>query len=218
MSLSISWHGLSCFTISSKFGNDEAVIITDPYDNSSGLRVPKTWKADVVTVSENNPLRNNVQAVDSLRNDKKVFAIASPGEYEISDIFVYGIPAPQEEKNGNIIYRIEIGGFSLCHLGRLNYEPGSKELETIGDVDILFVPVDGPESIDIKKISGVISSIDPQIVVPMNWKIPNLKVKAEPLEKLLKELGVKEAETVKKLKLARKEFGEEMRVVVIEKD
>jgi len=216
MSISITWHGISCFKIKSKVHIDDVSIITDPYDASSGLRVPRTLMADIVTSSKNDPLHNNVSAVKSNRADKDIFVIKSPGEYEVSDVFVYGVTGPEDKKDANIIFRFEIGGFSLAHLGDLNYEPTGKEVEAIGDVDILFVPVSS--IMDTKKIISVVSAIDPQIVVPMNYEIPNLKTKAEPVDKLLKELGVKDMETVKSLKLSKKEFGEEMRVVVIEKE
>ncbi|MEA3272785.1 MAG: MBL fold metallo-hydrolase [Patescibacteria group bacterium] len=218
MSISITWHGVSCFKIKSKIRGEEVGVVTDPYDSSCGLRVPKILKADIVTSSQNHPHHNNVGIVESLRGDKDIFIIKNPGEYEVGGIFVYGITHSGEVKEPVIIYRFEISGFSIAHIGNLNFEPTAQELEAIGDVDILFVPVDGPDTIDFKKINSVISAIDPQIVVPMNYKIPKLTTKAEPVEKLLKELGVKDVESVKKLKLARKDFGEEMKVIVIEKD
>lgn len=218
MSLSITWHGVSCFTIKTKIHNDEVAIVTDPYDSSCGLRVPKTLSADIVTVSENHPHHNNTEIVKSLRNDKDIFIVKNPGEYEVGSIFVYGIPAPTDKKDTNIIYRFEIGGYSVVHLGNLNYELSSKELEAIGDADILFVPVGNEKTIETKKIMDVISAIEPRIVVPMNYKIQNLKTKAEPVEKLLEEIGVKDFEKVKKLKISRKDFEEDMKVVVIEKE
>lgn len=218
MSLSISWHGVSCFKIKSKIHGEPVAVVADPYDSSCGLRVPKTLEADIITVSKDHPYHNNTGIVKSLRGDKEIFVVKNPGEYEVGGIFVYGVPSSADAKDPTIIYRFEIADFSLVHLGDLNYEPTSKELEAIGDTDILFVPVGGPESIDLKKIISVISAIDPRVVIPMNYKISNLKTKAEPADKLLKELGVKDFETVKKFKVARRDLGGEMRVVVVERD
>lgn len=218
MSLSITWHGVSCFKIKSKLVDDEVSVITDPYDSSCGLRVSKTLSANIVTVSMKHPHHDNISAVSSARADKDLFVIDSPGEYEVSNIFVYGIQPPTNIKEKNIIYRFELGGYSVVHLGNLNYEPSSKEIEVIGDVDVLFVPVGNENVLETKKIVDLISSVDPRFVIPMDYKISGLKTKAEPAEKLLKELGVKQFETVKKLKVSRKDFGEEMKVVVIEKD
>ena len=218
MSISITWHGISCFKIKSKLADDEISIITDPYDSSSGLRVPKTLTSNIVAISSKNPHHNNVSAVKSARADKDVFVIQTPGEYEVSNVFVYGIQPPSNLKDKNIIYRFEIDGYSLVHLGNLNHELSTREIEIIGNVDILFVPVGNENTLETRKIVDIISSIDPRFVIPMDYKISGLETKAEPVEKLLRELGIKDFETVKKLKISKKDFGEEMKFVVVEKD
>jgi L-ascorbate metabolism protein UlaG (beta-lactamase superfamily) len=216
MALSITWHGLTCFEIQSKIDKDEAVVITDPYDSSSGLRVPRTLAADVVTISRNNPLCNNLEAIKS---DTAV-VVSAPGEYEIKGIFVYGTTSsPEKTKDQTIFYRLEMENISLVHLGDLSYGPSAKDLEIIGEPDILFVPVSGEKTIDVKKIAAIVTAIDPRIVIPMSYDIPNLKIKLDPVEKLLKELGVKNQETTKKIKVSKKDLtGEEMKVVVLERE
>lgn len=215
MALLITWHGLSCFDIQSKIDKDESIVITDPYDSSSGLRVPRTLAANVVTISRNNPLCNNLEAIKS-----DAFVVKSPGEYEIKGIFVYGTTSSSEKaKDQTIFYRFEMENISLAHLGDLSYEPTSKDLEIIGEPDILFVPVSGEKTIDLEKITALVTAINPRIVIPMNYAIPNLKIKLDPVEKFLKELGIKNQETTKKLKISKKDLtGEEMRVIVLERE
>lgn len=215
MALSIIWHGLTCFEIQSKIDKDEAVVITDPYDSSSGLRAPRTLAADVVTISRDNSLCNNLEAIKS-----DAVVIKSPGEYEVKDIFVYGTTSSMEKpKERTIFYRFEMENISLAHLGDLSYEPTAKDLEIIGEPDILFVPVSGEKTVDVKKIAALVTMLGPRIVIPMNYAIPNLKMKLDNVEKLLKEMGVKNQETTKKIKVSKKDLtGEETKVVVLERE
>lgn len=217
MALSIIWHGLSCFEIQSKVDKNEFTVITDPYDSSSGLRVPRSLSADIVTISKNSPLCNNMEAI-KIKSDTVV--IKSPGEYEVKDIFVYGTTSSAEKvKDQTVFYRFEMENISLAHLGDLSYEPTSKDLEVVGEPDILLVPVSGEKTIDLKKIAVLITTLNPRIVIPMNFAVPNLKIKLDPIDKFLKELGVKNQETVKKIKVSKKDLTvEEMRVVVLEKE
>jgi L-ascorbate metabolism protein UlaG (beta-lactamase superfamily) len=215
MALSITWHGLSCFEIQTKVDKEESVVVTDPYDSSSGLRVPRTLAADIVTVSKDNPLCNNLEAIKS-----DAVVVKAPGEYEIKGIFVYGTTSsPEKGKDQTIFYRFEMENISLVHLGDLSYEPSNKDLEALGEPDILFVPVSGEKTIDMKKIAAVVTALDPRIVIPMNYAIPNLKIKLDPVEKFLKEMGVKNQETTKKIKVSKKDLtGEEMKVVVLDRE
>lgn len=215
MSLSITWHGLTCFEIQSKIDKDESIIITDPYDSSSGLRVPRTLTANVVAISKNSALCNNLEAIKG-----DAFVVKAPGEYEVKGIFVYGATSsPEKEKDWTVLYRFEMENISLAHLGDLSYEPTNNDLEIIGEPDILFVPVSGEKTIDLKKIAALVTAIDPRIVIPMNYAIPNLKIKLEPVDKFLKELGVKNQETIKKLKVSKKDLaGEDMKVVILEQE
>jgi L-ascorbate metabolism protein UlaG (beta-lactamase superfamily) len=84
-------------------------------------------------------------------------------------------------------------------LGGLNQtELTSKQVEEIGDADILMIPVGNIDTIDSKDASKVVSQIDPRIVIPMNYKIPKLKLdkknEAESVDKFLKVMGKKEVE------------------------
>lgn len=220
----ITWLGLSCFKIQTKSGDREVTLVTDPFDEgAAGIKLPRNLSADVVTVSHKHPLHGNTGAVSSVGEKKKPFIIESPGEYEIGGMFIYGTQTMLSELEGkergkNIIYRIEAEGMSVLHLGDLGRELNEKEMENLGDVDILMVPTGGGTAISAKKVAEAVAALEPRIVIPMHYKLPDSKLPLEPVDKFLKEMGVGKQEAQNKLKVSRKDLPvDEMKVVVLEK-
>ncbi len=213
----IIWHGQSCFQITAARAKaEQASIVIDPFDEATGLKVP-SLSADALLITHDHHDHNNKKAV---KGDPLV--IESPGEYEIKDVYIQGIPAWHDEKEGkergaNTIYIIEAEDMRLCHLGDF----GQKELETsqldkIGDVDILMVPVGGVYTINSKGAAKVIAQLEPRIVIPMHYHIPKLKVKLEGVDKFLKEMGKKSTEAQNKLLIKRKDLpSEETKIIVL---
>jgi L-ascorbate metabolism protein UlaG (beta-lactamase superfamily) len=216
--MQISWHGLSCFKIVGKANNQEVTIVTDPYQNSVGLRFPRTISADIALVSENRPEQNNVEAVG-----QNPFIIKHPGEFEVGGAFVYGINifANGEKIKDNrrpLIYRIELEGMTIAHLGTLYRTLKDEELAKLREIDILTLPVGGGPVISPQQADSLVSQIEPRIVIPMYYALPKLKEKLEKVDRFCKEIGVCQAEKPNKLKINKKDLPQEdMRVIVLEK-
>ncbi len=214
--MQIVWHGHSCFTIiTSKNKNDQVNIVTDPFDKETGLRLPKL-EADILLVSHQHHDHNNVKAVSG-----NPFVIDSPGEYEIKDVFVRGIPSWHDEKEGkergkNVIYFIEAEDLRICHLGDIGQKDlSSDQLEKIGEIDILMIPVGGTYTIDAKTAMKMMLQIEPKIAIPMHYALPKLKIKLDSLDKFLKALGIKKIEPQNKLSVKKKELSEEEAKIVV---
>lgn len=213
----IIWHGQSCFQIQTSRNKGEQVsVVIDPFDETTGLKLP-SLTADVLLITHFHDDHSNKKAVKG-----NPFLIEGPGEYEIKEIFVQGIPSFHDDKEGkekglNTIYTIDEEGMRLCHLGDL----GQKELlpdqvEKIGNIDILMVPVGGTYTIDAKTAAKVISQIEPRIVIPMHYHLPKLKLKLDSVDKFLKEMGKKTVEALPKLLIKKKDLsGEETKIVVL---
>ena len=104
------------------------------------------------------------------------FVIEEPGEYEINGVYVQGIPALGEV----IIYLIETEDMKICHLGDFGQKELSPEqLDQLGDIDILMVPIGGVGTIDAKGASKIISQIEPKLVIPMRYQIPEQQRRVE---------------------------------------
>lgn len=212
----ITWHGQSCF----KIEGDKSSIVTDPYGEGYGLKLPRL-AADIVTSSHNHDDHNNIKAVKAV-GEGEPFIINSPGEYEIKDTFIYGIPAWHDDKQGaergsNVIYRIEMEGISIAHLGDLGHLLEQEQIEKLEGVDILMIPVGGHFTIDGKQATQIISQIEPRIVIPMHYSIKGLNIKIDSLDPFCKEIGVCPAERVVKFKVAKKDLPQEnLKVVIFE--
>jgi L-ascorbate metabolism protein UlaG (beta-lactamase superfamily) len=208
--MEITWYGHACFRLKSR----GATVVTDPYDKTLGLSLPHP-KADIVTVSHNTPHHNYVAGV---KGDFMV--INSPGEYEIKGVFVTGIhmtsPKNAKSPTQNKVFVIYMEDINLCHLGDLAYVPTQKQVEDMGNIDVLLIPVGGQNALNAAQAAEVISLIEPYIVIPMHYKLPGLTIKLDPASKFLKEMGITKADTVDTLKLTRTNFTEETQVVLLE--
>ncbi len=211
--MQITWFGQGCFKIEVKSGNDEVVIITEPFDaEKTGLKLPRTLTADLV-VQSGEKLLHPVETKDG----KRPFVITAPGEYEVKGVFVYAIPIPGEAGAGEHLFRIEAENMTVVHAGGLRHVPSEAELEKIEGLDILLAPVGGGESLDGKKSAELTLELEPRIVIPMMYNVTGLKLKADAVEPFLKAVGAK-SETMPKLKIARKDLPvDDMKVVVLEK-
>ena len=186
----IQWAGQSCFQISVSNSKDHSAdIVIDPFDESTGLKVPN-FSADILLVTHDHPDHNNVKGIKG-----EPFVIKGPGEYEVKEVFIKGIPAFHDDSNGkergqNTIYLIEAEGIRFCHLGDLGQKQLTDEqLEKIDTVDVLMIPVGGEYTIDSSTAQKIISQIEPKIVIPMHYALPKLKIKIDEVSKFLKTMG-----------------------------
>ena len=216
--MQIIWKGQSCFQIITSQGkNNQVNIVIDPFDESTGLRVPKL-EANVLLVTHQHADHNNVKAVAG-----NPFLIDNPGEYEVKGVFIKGISASHDSSSGkergfNTIYTIESEDLRICHLGDLGQkELTPEQLDKVGEVDILMIPVGGVYTIGAKEAVKVMSQIEPNITIPMHYQLPKLKFKLEGLDKFLKTMGVKKLEAISKLSIKKKDIlPEEAKIVVLQ--
>ncbi|MDO8424322.1 MAG: MBL fold metallo-hydrolase, partial [bacterium] len=142
---------------------------------------------------------------------------------EVKNVYIRGISSWHDNQGGkergeNTIYTIETEDLKICHLGDFGQnELTDEQLETIGEVDILMVPVGGVYTIETKEALKVMSQVEPKITLPMHYALPKLKVKLDGVDKFLKAVGVKSMEPLPKLTIKKKDLSaEEARIVVLE--
>lgn len=214
--MKITWYGQACFKLLVKTKNGNKItIITDPFSKEIGLNPPR-GTADIVTVSHDHYDHNNIKAFSG-----EPFIIEGAGEYDVKGIFVKGIysfhdNSQGEERGVNTIYVIEVEDMKICHLGDLGQKQlSSNQLDQIGDVDVLMIPVGGIYTINGSEAVQIINSIEPKIVIPMHYKIPKLNIKLNNIDKFLEEIGVKK-ETTEEFSVQKKDLAEEeMKVIVM---
>ncbi len=215
--MDILWHGQSCFEVRVPLHqNEKKTIIIDPFSPEyTGFKMP-SLTADILLVTHQHLDHNNVKAIKGLP-----FLIEGPGEYEVGGISIQGIPASHgsigEEDLGEItIYTIEAEGLRLCHLSDLNQnELTSEQVETIGDIDILMIPIGGTYTIDGVGASKIINQIEPKIVIPMHYKLPGAKANLKDIESFFKVMGQENIEAQPSLKIKKQGLPAETKIVVL---
>jgi L-ascorbate metabolism protein UlaG (beta-lactamase superfamily) len=211
--MEITWYGLSCFRMMER---GMASVVTDPYDHQvTGYGMLKL-KADIVTVSHNALGHNNVSAI---RGKKHV--LTGPGEYEIGDVFITGVCTNGRNKRSleetrNTLYVFDFDGINIAHLGDLKRVPSQSEVEALGAVDVVLVPVGGGGGLNAAKAVEIVSLLEPGIVIPMHYCTTNASLKLESVNRFLKEMGVGNLEIQPSLKITKTSVPSETRVVVLD--
>jgi L-ascorbate metabolism protein UlaG (beta-lactamase superfamily) len=206
----INWLGLACFRIR----GSQAVIITDPFPPDSGYTLGKQT-ADIVTVSHQHPSHSYF---DGVSGPPRV--IRGPGEYEISSVLILGLRTYHDAVKGqsrgkNTAYLMEVDGVTICHLGDIGHVIGDEQLEAMGKVDILMIPVGGVSTITAAMAAETIRKVEPKIVIPMHYQTTGSKRELEPLETFLKEMGQSAIEPKPKLNINKNNLPLTMQVVVL---
>jgi L-ascorbate metabolism protein UlaG (beta-lactamase superfamily) len=205
--MEISWYGLSCFRLSErKF----ATVVADPYSDKIGLPSLKL-KADIVTISHDTPGHNHI---DNVTGHEHI--LTGPGEYEIGNVFVTGIVTRTEAKtNGNIVYLYDYDSITIAHLGDMQKVPSQTQLEALEQVNILLVPVGGGNSLNASQAAEIVSMLEPNIVIPMHYRLPGLNLELDEVDRFLKEMGVTEPTEEASLKIASTNLPEETETIIL---
>lgn len=214
--MEITWHGQYCFRMTER---GTLTVVTDPFDASTGQEPPKL-RADVVTISRDDPAHNNITAVvGAQRGDVRI--VRGPGEYEMGGVFITGVTMKSEVKKGAVaqrgtVYAFNFEGMSVLHLGGLSFVPAQAQIEALETVDVLLVPVGGGDGLNAAQASEIVSLIEPSIVVPMNYKVGTAGQKLDSVNKFLKEMGLSDAKTQDALKVAHSSLPEDTQVILLE--
>ena len=213
--MEITWYGHSCFRLTER---SMATVVVDPFDSKAICYSPLKLKADIVTVSHDAPGHNHADAVKGTSH-----VITGPGEFEIGGVFITGVQTdatPAAKKGGsqvrNTLYVFDYDGITVAHLGDLRLVPTQTEVEALGTVNIALVPVGGGGGLNAAKAAEVVSLLEPNVVVPMHYSTPEVKVNLDALGKFLKEMGLGKQESQPSLKMSRSSLPDETRVVVLD--
>lgn len=188
----IEYRGGNTVVIATK----KSKLITDPKQSVIGLKDIEP-KGMVALATEP---RFEVPSAEA------TLAIEGPGEYEVGDFSIRGISAQRHldsEGWGSTIYRIEVGEVRIALIGNIDPKLNDEQLEAIGVVDIVIIPVGGGGyTLDATAAAHLVRQIDAKVVVPVHYADKTLKyeVPQDDLEVFHKELGG-EVETVDKLKV-----------------
>ena len=164
--MKIKWFGQSCFMITSENGTK---VLTDPFKKMLGYKLPEI-EANIVSTSHNHSDHNNINAVKS-----SFVHINELGEFSEDGIEIKGVETFHDKTSGskrgkNTVYNFKIDEINICHCGDLGHILNSNQIEEIGNVDILLLPVGGLATINAFDAAQVMKQLNPTIVIPMHYR------------------------------------------------
>jgi L-ascorbate metabolism protein UlaG (beta-lactamase superfamily) len=208
--MDLQFHGANCLVLS---GKGFRVVIDDNLTTLGGRTVAKAGDISLFTSA----LTLTKPAVEPK------LMINHAGEYEVSNISVYGIPArshvDEEGKQTATMFKLIHKEITILVTGHVFPLLTDEQLENIGMVDVMCVPVGGNGfTLDPVGALKLIRKIEPKVIVPTYYdaKGLNFEVPAQTLEQALTGLSMEPKERVATLKLKADEFAEGSSLIVVE--
>ena len=219
--MEITYLGHSCFKLKSKSG---LVLYTDPYkEKVVGLKLAKDV-ADIVTISHEHEDHNDREVITGAINREKTFFIDKEGEYEIAGVLIAVLKTYHDKKEGeergkNLVTSIVMDGLNVVHLGDLGHKLSANQIEKLGEVHVLMIPVGGKYTLDLDDVVDLIKEIQPYYVIPMHYKVPGMEAEFEGVDSLDKFLEKNKlplaGEAVHKIKLDMSSLTDDTQVLIM---
>jgi L-ascorbate metabolism protein UlaG (beta-lactamase superfamily) len=186
-----------------RLSGKQIAVITDP--------ISQPAKVDVVLFSTerpDTPLDDNTMLIDG------------PGEYEVKGSMITGVPAQlhiDESGERGAVYSLVVDGVNVVVAGNIAGKIAEGEVEKLGQVDVLVVPVGGGGlTLDAEGAAAVVTQLEPSYVVPVHYDdgVTQYEVPQSKVDLFLKEMGVN-PEPEAKLRINQKEPPAETQVVLL---
>jgi L-ascorbate metabolism protein UlaG (beta-lactamase superfamily) len=180
----LTWFGHSCFLLETAAGTK---VLMDPFGKALGYPMPQGLRADLITISHEQPDHDNVKMVvnapkviHGVTADKKGWVRI---DEKFRDVAIRTVGVYHDDKRGALrglstVFIFEVGGLRIAHLGDLGHQLDDDELEAIGSVDVLLVPTGGTTTLDAYHATRVVDQLHPRLmVVPMHYRtdVPGTK-------------------------------------------
>lgn len=178
----ISYNGANSVTIAGK----SISIVTDPKLSIVGVKDLKV--KDCIELA--------TESRFAINSDDARLVVSQPGEYEVGDFVIKGIATGRhidaDDTKAATIYRVECGNVAIGILGNIAPKLDDDQLEQLGLIDILVVPVGGAGyTLDATSAASLVRSIDPKVVVPIHYADDRIRyeVPQDSVDVFTKELG-----------------------------
>lgn len=190
----VEYRGGNAVVLSTK----KTTLMVDPRLSLFGLKDIKT-KDEVELATESRFVVENSEART---------IIDQPGEYEVGDFTIKGIAATRhidkpDDEQLSTIYRIECGDVKVALIGNIAPKLTDEQLETLGMIDIVILPVGGNGyTLDAVSAVAIVRQTEPKLVIPVHYADSGLsyEVPQDSVEVFEKELGAP-VEKLAKLKV-----------------
>ncbi|MFA7653754.1 MAG: MBL fold metallo-hydrolase [Candidatus Magasanikbacteria bacterium] len=199
------WLGQTCVKLQTKNLDEDITILIDPYRPSKG-DFPRSFSPHIGLFS------HGTENAVTLSQDP--FALDTLGECETKGVMVYSLTGGEE----NLMFKINAEGMNVLHLGKMKKPIENGDLEKIGSVDILLIPVGGGDYLSPEDAANLVTALEPRIVIPIASEC-DTDPKALSVNAFIKELGLKPETTDKKIIIKQKDLPQEdTKLFILEKN
>jgi L-ascorbate metabolism protein UlaG (beta-lactamase superfamily) len=206
--LDLQFYGANCVSFTYK---GRRIVVDDNLAQLGGKSILKPDDVALYTSPHNEPAPARL-------------VLDSPGEYEVSDVSIIGLSArshiDEPGKKNATMFKLVISGQSILITGHIYPDLSESQLEAIGIVDIMIVPVGGNGyTLDPIGALKLIKAIEPKLVIPTHYADKDLQypVPQQDLEHALKELSMEPKEITSKLRIKPGELSDVTQLLVLEK-
>ncbi len=164
--MQIAWNGLGSYVFSTKTAQGDVTLVTNPFV-SGDIKFPRSQVASIVVSSHNGDDARSYDALTSeYPEDKRCpFNVEHAGEYEIRGVAVTGVYVPKKDASMHAIYRIDVEAMSIGFLGAIDRVLTEKEVEALGNIDVLIIPA-VKELLSASMAAEIVALIEPRMVIP----------------------------------------------------
>jgi L-ascorbate metabolism protein UlaG (beta-lactamase superfamily) len=206
--MELQFHGANCLTIT---GKQARIVIDDNLVDLGKKSIARAGDIALFTGPHGDPTQPAKIVLDQ------------PGEYEVSGVSIYGIAArahmDEEGQHTATMYKLIADDSKILIVGHVYPELSDAQLEIIGMIDVMIVPVGGNGySLDAIGALKLIKKVEPKLVVPTHYDAPGFTypVPQQTLEQALKSLAMEPREATPKLKLKTLELADITQLAILE--
>jgi L-ascorbate metabolism protein UlaG (beta-lactamase superfamily) len=203
----LQFFGANCVV----FSNKALRLVID--DNLAELGTQSVTKADDIAA---------FTGAHGLPKHEPKLVIDGPGEYELSGLSILGIAArgsmDPEDTHKATMYKVMTEDMSYLITGHIFPDLNDSQLETIGMVDVMIVPVGNMGyTLDPAGALKLIRKVEPKIAIPTHFADETLHYPVDQLEfdQVLKGLAMEPKETTVKYRYKPGELGDTTQLVVL---
>ena len=163
--MQIKWLGNSSFLLKTSLSKK---ILIDPFTPLEFLDLDTT--IDIITLSKD---FHKISNFDLTNNNAKI--ITNGETYCENNIKIKGYLSYSDNIAGlkrgrNYIYIYEIDNLKICHLGYLGHFLNEEMINTLKNLDILFLPIGGNLCLNGNESFKLSELLNPKYIIPMCYK------------------------------------------------
>lgn len=173
--MELTYHGHSCVRLR---GREMTVVVDPPQTTLPGL-AKGTVGLIVLTEGATDPERLRAR-------NGEIQEVCGPGEFEIGGVSILGLAAGE-----TTVMRVSLDDVRVVVAGRLRRQLTENEIDSLGHVDVLVIPVGGGDALSAMDAAKLVNAVEPSIVVPARYGSGD-GGEYDPVGKFAKEMGLAE--------------------------